>query len=278
MIHEADTPRYHLSRLAGRNGTVRTVCFSMVAFGSCFIAISDFDARGSDLRPGILGSDDRVRVLDDAPVWHAIGQVNVAGYRTMKKCTGTLVAPDRVVTAAHCVRSAVPGSAFRADNIHFVAGLRGPTHKGHATAKCVRFPLKGASPSTTHSEQSTSALGRDIAVIILKHPLSVSPILITEEGAPAADQRLIHAAYAADRRYALSAHFGCHIVGISRSTSLWLTNCDTHPASSGGPLLLKDGNDLNIAAIMLGASPRHDVTVALPLGHLRRPIQEADCP
>jgi protease YdgD len=256
---------------------LRTVWISTVVFWISVVATSGFDARGSDLRPGILGNDDRVRVLDEAPGWQAIGQVNVAGYRTMKKCTGTLVAPDRVVTAAHCVRRAPQAPAVPADHIHFLAGVRGPTHKGHATAKCVRFPLKGATPATTHSAQSTSAPGRDIAVIILKRPLSVSPILITE-GAAVADQRLIHAAYAADRRYALSAHFGCRIVGISRSASLWFTNCDTHPASSGGPLLLKDGNDLNIAAIMLGASSRHDVTVALPIARLRRPILETACP
>jgi protease YdgD len=60
-------------------------------------------ASAQDLHPGIIGKDDRVRLDERGPPWDAGGQVNVAGYRTRIQCTGTLVAPKIVVTAAHCV-------------------------------------------------------------------------------------------------------------------------------------------------------------------------------
>ena len=97
---------------------LRTIWISTLAVvGSCAVVVNS-DAQGPDLRPGILGRDDRVRVVDDNPAWHAIGQVNVAGYRRTRKCTGTLIALNRVVTAAHCVRKDREREAFPADKIH----------------------------------------------------------------------------------------------------------------------------------------------------------------
>lgn len=246
---------------------------STVALFSCLVVLNISDVQGADRRPGIVGNDDRVRVVDNNPAWDAIGQVNVAGYRRTKQCTGTLIAPDRVVTAAHCVRKPREWSAFPPDDIHFVAGVQGPHHKGHATAKCVLFPLQ---PSGPVPPQTRLNPGRDIAVIILKSPLPVRPAGITKRNADPGHP-LTHAAYAADRRYALSAHFGCRIVGGSGSASLWFTDCDTHPASSGGPLLVDEGDQLAVAAIMLGASRRHGVTIALPIARLRAPIQAMGC-
>jgi protease YdgD len=66
------------------------------------VACADWPAPGQDLYPGIIGEDDRVRLQEQGPPWDAVGQVNVAGYRIMGQCTGTLVAPNLVVTAAHC--------------------------------------------------------------------------------------------------------------------------------------------------------------------------------
>jgi V8-like Glu-specific endopeptidase len=78
-------------------------------------------------------------VEDSVLPWDAIGQVNIGGYRRLGKCTGTLVASNLVLTAAHCVMDPWTSAPFSLQNIHFLAGVKGTRHKGHSTAKCLRF-------------------------------------------------------------------------------------------------------------------------------------------
>ena len=86
-------------------------------------------------------SGERKVIEELTPPWGAVGQVNVAGYRQRVECTGSLVAPNIVLTAAHCVTDPSHRKPFPVDEIHFLAGVRGSTWLRHSTAKCVHFPL-----------------------------------------------------------------------------------------------------------------------------------------
>jgi protease YdgD len=115
-----------------RSGLSLLVCVFLVSPGQ--------RVSSQDLYTGIIGEDDRVRVVEQGPPWDAIGQVNIGGYRMSWQCTGTLVAPDLVLSAAHCVMDRWKRTPFPLKDIHFLVGVRGSEYKGHATAKCLRFP------------------------------------------------------------------------------------------------------------------------------------------
>jgi protease YdgD len=240
-----------------------------------FAATAQAAAQESDLYPGVIGSDDRMPVEMDGPPWDAVGQVNIGGFRRALRCTGTLIAPDIVITAAHCVVDPRRRAPFPLRNIHFLAGVRGERHKGHATARCVEI-LTGYDLGTHSRRPSLEIMARDAALIFLQQKLSVEPVRLARPGPPDPNAPLLHAAYAGDRRYGLSAHADCQRLPSADPRPLWHTDCDTHPASSGGPVFQVEGAEAVLAAIMVGTGGGA-ATYALPVSEWRRLIEQGQC-
>lgn len=154
---------------------------------------------------GIIGEDDRVLLQQQGPPWDAIGQVNVA---TMH-CTGTLVSPTVVITAAHCVVDVETQVPFPMTQIHFVAGVRG-SDKGHATARCLHFlPGYTYTPpvkiTARGREYDLTAFENDVVAVVLQAPLAIDPFPTTEIADPQPGLALSHVAYPADPIRALGA-------------------------------------------------------------------------
>jgi len=251
---------------------------------SVAVSIADQPTSSQDLHPGIIGKDDRVLLDEQGPPWDAVGQVNVGGYRIAGRCTGTLVAPNLVVTAAHCVMDPWSKKPFPLHDIHFLAGVRRAESKGHATAQCLHFPknyqfvapekilpILGVQKAPRHSFLT------DVVVIVLNSKIAVDPASLAEGVSPQPGLRLVHVAYAADRRFMPSAHFDCHLLRSDLEGPLWFNDCDTHRASSGGPLFIRTGGKHNMAAIMLGTAG-HEYNVALPISEWLELTQKTTCP
>ena len=245
-----------------------------------WVAVPAAEAR--DTRSGVIGTDDR-RIVDAAEApWSAIGQVNVTRYRRLSQCTGTLVAPDRVMTAAHCVTDARTGKPVPLHAIHFLTGVFGARWKEHAQPKCVVLPERRrqravSRPKRPPEGQPLGSFADDFALLILDRSLKAEPVPLADDtGADGDPGPLHHAAFAGDRRYRLTAHLGCALRAWTRD-GLWLTDCDTYRAGSGGPVLVEGGNGYRLAAVMVGIAAKR-FTVAVPSVIWAETAKRGRCP
>ncbi len=197
----------------------------------------------ADRRKPFRGHDDRVMLDSAVPPYSAIGRLNLGFGRQF--CSATLIAPDKVITAAHCLIDARTGQPYRPSQVHFVAGQRRDKFVDPAPAQCV-VPLKR---NPAHGAPDIAKYTDDVAVIILSRPLRVQPVALAE--AYIADPgSLSHAAYSKSRPYLLSVHDSCKL--LHKSKGMWLTDCDTAYGSSGGPVFSNGKAEPRLIAVMSG--------------------------
>ncbi len=234
------------------------------------LLVSSTASLAKEPYPGIFGKDDRTVIEQLIPPWHAVGQVNIAGYRRRRQCTGTLIAPKLVITAAHCIIDNRTKKQPPPDRVHFVAGVKRDDHLGHARAKCVEL-------STAHPIEEKNIRQRlvsDVAFIVLDRPLSIPPAPVVPRPLAKPNLALNHASYPRDRRHMLSAHNDCRLIGYDGE--LWFTNCDTNHGSSGGPVFIRTNGEMSLAAVMVAVVPGK-FSVAVPSGAWLPQANHAKC-
>jgi len=189
--------------------------------------------------------------------WTAVGRVNVAGYRRTFMCTGTLIEPNVVLTAAHCLFNLSNGKRHKAKDIHFVAGVRRDKFAATTKGKCVRihpdyrFTLK---PKVTDIQN-------DVALLILQEPLALPAVSRAGKRSGAGSPVLMSAGYFKNRRYLPTADRNCRI--LKDLGGSWLTNCFTNQGASGGPVFDMSDGTPRITAVMSAMGAR-DKSLVVP--------------
>ena len=224
-----------------------------------------FAAAGAALPiPGIVGTDDRLPVTVNEHPWTAIGRLN----NTLGPfCTGVLVGPRQVLTAAHCLWNPRAGTWLPPCSLHFLAGYQRGNYLAHSLV--VDYQIQGR--YELDQLQKPPGPGQDWAILTLAKDLrDVATILPT---APLDNELLIsyqkqggfflQAGYSRDRPHILTQHNNCRLKSFQSQGRLVFHECDATFGDSGSPILLRRGNSYHLVAIHVAIDQKHGLGIAV---------------
>ncbi|WP_252737868.1 serine protease [Citreicella sp. C3M06] len=177
--------------------------------------------------------------MDQQPQWNAVGRVNTGGYSSRGTCTGSLIAPDLVLTAAHCV-AGQDGLPVNAGKLTFVAGWLGGDYA--AASKVAQFEVHPMAYQTPRLN-----IEHDMALLTLQTPIDIAPLPITSREEPP----YAIVGYQNRRANRLRARFDCN--GLRQHRLIRLT-CPVENGNSGSPALVRNGDAWAITGIVVAQS------------------------
>jgi protease YdgD len=216
------------------------------------------------LAAGVLGlcicramaEDRRVIVDPKDPPWAAIVKVQT---NTGSRCTGALIGPSTVITAAHCLYNPRTRDFLQPVSLHVLGGYERGGYRWHRLVS--RFEIGEGWKS------GTKAATADWARLQLagEVPSTIAPLPVAER-IPTPGTQVSLAGYNQDRAQLLLADLACHVLRTimeRNGGTLIVHDCAGTHGTSGAPLLVRHAGGWAVLGINVAAGRHANLAVGL---------------